>query len=99
MAVQYRMFIGGAWVGSGSRAGFGAPSPGPGEGVGTVPGGPRADAQRAIAAAGEAWQGWGALSAFDRAAKLRRMAEIAAGRRGDPAHTLALGPGRPPRGG
>ena len=97
MADEYRMFIGGEWVGSESGAVFEATSPSSGEVIGTVPEGTRADAQRAIAAAGEAWQGWGALSAFDRAAKLRRMAEIAAERREDLAHTLALDQGKPLR--
>src|SRR3990172_4578779 len=97
MADEYRMFIGGEWVGSESGAVFEATSPSSGEVIGTVPEGTRADAQRAIAAAGEAWQGWGALSAFDRAAKLRRMAEIAEERGEALAHTLALDQGKPLR--
>lgn len=98
MADDFHMYIDGGWVGSQSGATFEATSPSTGEVIGTVPEGTRADAQRAISAAGEAWKGWAALSAFDRAAALRRMADIADERRDDLARTLTLDQGKPFRG-
>ena len=95
MADEYRMFVGGEWVGSESGVVFEATSPSTGEVIGTVPEGTRGDARRAIAAANEASPAWGGLSAFDRAAKLRRMAAIAAERREELAHTLSLDQGKP----
>jgi acyl-CoA reductase-like NAD-dependent aldehyde dehydrogenase len=95
MADEHRMFIDGAWVTSESGAVFDAHSPSTGEVIGTIPEGTRADARRAIAAAGEAWRGWAARSAFDRASALGRVAEAARERREDLARTLTLDQGKP----
>jgi succinate-semialdehyde dehydrogenase/glutarate-semialdehyde dehydrogenase len=91
------MWIGGAWVDAEGAATFEATSPSTGEVIGTVPEGTRADARRAIDAANTAAPGWAGLSAFDRAAAMRRVAEAIADRREDLAHTLALDQGKPKR--
>jgi acyl-CoA reductase-like NAD-dependent aldehyde dehydrogenase len=95
MADEYRMLIGGDWVASESGATFDATSPSTGEVIGSIPEGTRIDAQRAIAAATDAWTGWSGLSAFDRAAAMRRTAAAIDERREDLARTLALDQGKP----
>jgi succinate-semialdehyde dehydrogenase/glutarate-semialdehyde dehydrogenase len=95
MADAHRMLIGGDWVASESGATFDATSPSTGEVIGSVPEGTRGDAQRAIAAANGAWSGWAGLSAFDRAAAMRRIAVAIDERRDDLARTLALDQGKP----
>jgi len=89
------MLIGGAWVESESGARFAAESPATGETIGTVPEGTRDDAQRAIAAANEAWRPWAASSAFARAAALERVADLVEERRERLARTLTLDQGKP----
>ena len=95
MADDYRMLIGGDWVASESGATFDATSPSTGEVIGSIPEGTRIDAQRAIAAANDAWPAWAGLSAFDRAAAMRRIAAAIDERREDLALTLALDQGKP----
>ena len=95
MSEHVRMWIGGAWVDAEGGATFEATSPSTGEVIGTVPEGTRADAQGAIAAANAAWPGWAALSAFERAAAMTRVAQAIRGRADDLAHTLTLDQGKP----
>ncbi|MEX2406514.1 MAG: aldehyde dehydrogenase family protein [Actinomycetota bacterium] len=97
MSEHVRMWIGGERVDAVDGATFEATSPSTGEVFGTVPEGTREDAQRAIAAAQAAWPGWAALSAFDRAAAMRRVAEAIEERREDLAHILTLDQGKPKR--
>src|SRR5947209_6379220 len=75
VADDHRMFIDGAWVGSMEGETFEATSPSTGEVIGTIPQGTRADVQRAIDAANAAFGRWSGLSAFDRAAAMRRVVE------------------------
>jgi acyl-CoA reductase-like NAD-dependent aldehyde dehydrogenase len=89
------MFIAGRWLASASGAVLEATSPSTGAVIGTVPQGSRGDAQRAVEAAGAAWPGWAALSAFDRSAALRRVAEAFDACREELADTLALDQGKP----
>jgi acyl-CoA reductase-like NAD-dependent aldehyde dehydrogenase len=95
MADEYRMLIGGEWLTSESGVTFDATSPSTGEVIGSIPEGTRGDAQRAIAAANVAWPGWAALSAFDRAAAMRRIAAAIDERRDALARTLTLDQGKP----
>jgi acyl-CoA reductase-like NAD-dependent aldehyde dehydrogenase len=95
MADEHRMLIGGEWVASESGATFDATSPSTGEVIGSIPEGTRIVAQRAVAAANEAWPAWSGLSAFDRAAAMRRIAAAVDERREDLARTLALDQGKP----
>src|SRR5919199_3076347 len=91
------MYVAGEWTDSESGARSEATSPATGEAIGTVPEGTRADAQRAIAAANAAWRDWAALSAFDRAHAMERIAAAIADRRDDLARTLTLDQGKPLR--
>ena len=95
MSEHVKMFIGGAWVDAANGATFDATSPSTGAVIGSVPEGSRADAQRAIDAANAAAPAWAGLSAFDRAAAMRRIATVIDERRDDLAHTLALDQGKP----
>jgi succinate-semialdehyde dehydrogenase/glutarate-semialdehyde dehydrogenase len=95
MGEHVRMWIGGAWTDAEGGATFEATSPSTGEVIGTVPEGARADAQRAIVAANAAWPGWAALSAFERAAAMTRVAEAIRERAEDLARTLTLDQGKP----
>jgi acyl-CoA reductase-like NAD-dependent aldehyde dehydrogenase len=92
-----KLLIGGEWVDSASGATFEATSPSTGEVIAMVPEGAREDAQRAIAAANDAWRDWASRSAFERAGAMRQMAEIVRERRDDLARTLSLDQGKPLR--
>jgi succinate-semialdehyde dehydrogenase/glutarate-semialdehyde dehydrogenase len=94
---DYRMYVAGEWIESESGVRSDATSPATGEMIGTVPEGTRTDAQRAIAAANAASRAWAALSAFERAAALERVAEAIEGRRDELARTLTLDQGKPLR--
>lgn len=95
MAGTFRMLIDGGWVESESGATFEATSPSSGESVGRLPEGTRVDARRAIDAASAAAPGWARRSAFDRAAAMRRVAEVVDARRDELARTLTLDQGKP----
>lgn len=90
---DYPMYVGGEWTGGEAR--MEATSPATGEIIGTVPEGTREDVRRAIAAANDARREWAALSAFDRAAAMDRVAGIIEERREELAHTLTLDQGKP----
>ena len=92
---DYAMYVAGEWTGSESDARMEATSPATGETIGTVPKGTREDVRRAIRAANDAWHSWAALSAFERAAAMERVAEIIEGRREELAQTLTLDQGKP----
>ena len=89
------MLIGGEWVESESGERTTAESPATGDTIGTVPEGTREDVRRAIAAANEAAPRWAALSAFERAAALERVADLVEERREELARTLTLDQGKP----
>ena len=91
------MFVDGAWTPARSGETFTAESPATGEAIADVPLGDRADAQRAIAAANRAAEGWARLSPFDRAALLHRVADAVEARRPELARTLTLDQGKPIR--
>jgi acyl-CoA reductase-like NAD-dependent aldehyde dehydrogenase len=95
MADDHRMLIGGEWVPSESGATFEATAPATGEVIGTLPEGTRADAERAVRAAGQAFGRWSAMSAFDRSAAMRRIASAIDARRDHLARTLSLDQGKP----
>ena len=97
MTEHVRMFVDGDWVDAEDGAVFDAIGPSTGAVVGSVAEGTRGDAQRAIDAANRAWPAWAALSVFDRAAAMERVAEVIDGRRDDLARTLTLDQGKPLR--
>src|SRR5207244_13344658 len=96
-AIDYSMYVGGAWAESESGARIEATSPATGETIGSVPEGTRDDARRAIAAANGAAREWAGRSAFERAAAMERVAAIVEERRDDLAHALTLDQGKPLR--
>jgi succinate-semialdehyde dehydrogenase/glutarate-semialdehyde dehydrogenase len=89
------MFVDGAWAEAGSGATFTAESPATGETIAEVPEGDREDAQRAIAAANRAADGWAKAGAFERAAAIHRVADEVERRRAKLEHTLTLDQGKP----
>jgi succinate-semialdehyde dehydrogenase/glutarate-semialdehyde dehydrogenase len=89
------MFVDGAWAEAGSGATFTAESPATGETIAEVPEGDREDAQRAIAAANRAADGWAKAGAFERAAAMHRVADEVERRRAKLEHTLTLDQGKP----
>jgi succinate-semialdehyde dehydrogenase/glutarate-semialdehyde dehydrogenase len=89
------LFVDGAWTQAAEGATFEATSPSTAEVIGTVAEGTRADAQRAIDAANVAAPGWAGLSAFDRAAAMKRVASVIDDRREAMARTLSLDQGKP----
>src|SRR5438132_7466325 len=89
------MFVDGAWADAGSGATFTAESPATGEAIAEVPEGDREDAQRAIAAANRAAEGWARAGAFGRAAAMHRIADEVERRRDSLTHTLTLDQGKP----
>ncbi len=95
MSDAVSLFIDGAWTGAETGATFEATSPSTGDVIGSVAEGTRADAQRAIDAANAAAPGWAALSAFDRAAAMKRVASAIDERRDAMARTLSLDQGKP----
>ena len=95
MSEHVQMWIGGAWVDAEGGATFEATSPSTGAVIGAVPEGTRADAVRAIEAARRAWPTWSRMSAFDRAAAMRRVAAAIDERRELLADTLTLDQGKP----
>jgi succinate-semialdehyde dehydrogenase/glutarate-semialdehyde dehydrogenase len=97
MTEHVRMFVGGDWGDAEDGAVFDAIGPSTGAVVGSVAEGTRGDAQRAIVAANRAWPAWAALSVFDRATAMERVAEVIDGRRDDLARTLTLDQGKPLR--
>lgn len=94
-AQDYKMHIAGEWVKSESGKTFDVFSPATGEKLGSVPEGTRADVQRAITAANAAWRGWAKQGPFERAAVLKKAAELVAERRDDMMLTLTLEQGKP----
>jgi acyl-CoA reductase-like NAD-dependent aldehyde dehydrogenase len=94
-AALTRLFIGGKWVEAQSGETAEATSPATGEALGPVAQGDREDAQRAIDAAREAFPGWAAATAFERADALRRIADVCERRRDELARACTLDQGKP----
>ena len=96
-AATVSMFVAGEWTPARSGETFTAESPATGESIAEVPTGDRDDARRAIAAANRAAEAWAALSPFDRARALHRVADVVENRRDALARTLTLDQGKPLR--
>ena len=90
-----RLFIAGTWEEAPSGATIQATSPATGESIGEVAQGDRGDARRAVAAARQAFPGWAAATAFERAAALRRIADACERRRDELARVLTIDQGKP----
>jgi acyl-CoA reductase-like NAD-dependent aldehyde dehydrogenase len=90
-----RLFIAGAWEEARSGATIQATSPATGEPLGEVAQADRADARRAVQAARDAFGGWAAATAFQRADALRRIADACERRRDELARACTLDQGKP----
>jgi acyl-CoA reductase-like NAD-dependent aldehyde dehydrogenase len=95
MSEHVQLWINGRWTDAEGGATFEATSPSTGEVIGTVAEGTRADARYAIDAARTAWPAWAALSPFDRATAMERVATVIDERREELARTLTLDQGKP----
>ncbi|MGB3682950.1 MAG: aldehyde dehydrogenase family protein [Rubrobacteraceae bacterium] len=93
--IDYRMYVAGEWTDGDSGSRTESQSPSTGEKIGTVPEGTREDVRRAVEAANEAWPGWAATSAFERATAMGRISAVIDKRREDLAQTLTLDQGKP----
>jgi acyl-CoA reductase-like NAD-dependent aldehyde dehydrogenase len=94
-ATLTRLFIGGEWVEAASGEAAEATSPATGESLGPVAQGDREDARRAIGAAAAAFPAWAAVTAFERADALRRIASVCESRRDELARVCTLDQGKP----
>jgi acyl-CoA reductase-like NAD-dependent aldehyde dehydrogenase len=93
--VSAQMFLGGSWRDARSGATVDATSPATGRTIGQLPDGDRADAQDALRAAAGAARAWGLLSAFERSAKIHRVAEIVESKRAELVQACTLDQGKP----
>ncbi|MDX6626420.1 MAG: hypothetical protein QOE56_1409 [Solirubrobacterales bacterium] len=94
-AALTRMFIDGAWTEALERGVTEARSPVTDELIGDVVDGGREDARLAVGAAEAAFPAWSRESPFERAAALRRIADVCARRREELARALTLDQGKP----
>src|ERR687890_11882 len=90
-----RMLIDGEWCDPASGRTIEATSPATGESLGDVAWGDRGDAQRAITAARAAFPAWEARTPFERAAMLRRIADVCERRQDELARICTLDKGKP----
>ncbi len=98
MAVAVRTlenFIGGEWVAGTGENAREIVSPVTGETLAEAPDASREDVSRAAAAARAAQSGWAALSVFDRAETMHRIADLLEERREELARSLVLENGKP----
>jgi succinate-semialdehyde dehydrogenase/glutarate-semialdehyde dehydrogenase len=89
------MFIAGSWTTAVSGEVFDAESPATGEKIGVIQNGGREDAQRAIAAANGAADGWARETAWARGDAMHRVADQIEQRKDELARTLTLDQGKP----
>jgi succinate-semialdehyde dehydrogenase/glutarate-semialdehyde dehydrogenase len=73
---EWGLFIAGQWVPASSRKSFPVTDPATGETIATCADGSAADTTAAIDAAHQAFQSWKHTTAYDRAAILRRVADL-----------------------
>jgi len=90
-----RAFVGGEWVAAARGATFAVTDPATGALLGRVPDLAVADIRRAIEAAHEAWPGWRARTAKERAAVMRRWFDLVMAAQEDLALILTSEQGKP----
>jgi len=95
VAYSYKQYIDGEWVDASSGATWDVINPATEEVIRTVPYGNGEDARRAIQAAARAFPGWRASTAYERAAVLKRAADIMRGRLDELARTSVQECGKP----
>src|SRR5438309_2568335 len=94
MAATYKMFIDGEWTDAKSGKTLGVINPANEEIIAEVPYGDREDTARAVAAAARAFPEWAAKTAYERAAILKRTAELMRERLEAMARTLTMEEGK-----
>ncbi len=94
MSDRMQMYINGEWRGTRSGKTLGIINPATEEILREVPSGTREDVQAAVVAAGEAFQSWSRTTAYDRAAILKRVAELLRERQEDLALQLTQEQGK-----
>ena len=95
VAYTYKQYIDGEWVNASNGASWDVINPATEEVIRTVPYGNAEDARRAIQAAARAFPGWRASTAYERAAILKRAADIMRARLDDLARTSVQECGKP----
>ncbi len=95
MADNNRMYIDGKWCAAAEGGTLGVINPATEEVIDEVPYGARADARRAIEAAGEAMPAWAGQTAWERAKVLRRIGDLIAERADTIAEALTAEQGKP----
>jgi len=95
MGHDEQLLIGGEWVDGKGQMRFDVTNPATGEVVGTVPDATRDDVVAAIDAAADAFAGWKALAAIERARILRRSADLIRERKGEIAAVMTAEQGKP----
>jgi succinate-semialdehyde dehydrogenase len=95
VAYTYKQYIDGEWVDASNGATWDVINPATEEVIRTVPYGSAEDAKRAIQAAARAFPAWRASTAYERAAILKRAADIMRARLDDLARTSVQECGKP----
>ncbi|MBV9082022.1 MAG: NAD-dependent succinate-semialdehyde dehydrogenase [Acidobacteriaceae bacterium] len=95
MTYEYRQFIGGAWQDASNGGRWEVLNPATEEVARTVPFGNAEDCRRAIEAAAAAFPPWSRKTAYERAAPLKKAAELIRERAADLARTTVLESGKP----
>jgi acyl-CoA reductase-like NAD-dependent aldehyde dehydrogenase len=95
MTYQYRQWIGGAWCDASNRGTWDVLNPATEEVVRTVPFGDAADCRAAIDAAAGAFPSWSQKTAYERAAPLKKGADLIRERSADLARTTVMECGKP----
>ena len=92
---KQQAYINGAWVNAASQQRYGIKNPATHELLGEVPLMGAADTQQAINAAEAALPAWRALTAKERASRLRRWFELMMANQEELAHIMTLEQGKP----
>ena len=93
--LRTQAYLNGQWCDADSGKNFAVTNPANGELIGTVPDMGTAETRRAIAAAAEAWGGWRAKTAKERAVILRRWYELIMANQEDLAVLMTAEQGKP----
>ncbi|MCC6659844.1 MAG: NAD-dependent succinate-semialdehyde dehydrogenase [Phycisphaerales bacterium] len=93
--MQTRNLVGGRWIGADDGAEFEIDNPATGEVIARVPSCGASETRRAIEAAAAALPEWRALTAYERAAPLKRLAELMLRDRDRLARLMTLEQGKP----
>jgi len=94
MAERFQMYINGRWTGARSGKTLGVINPATEEVIEEIPYGTREEVHEAVTAAGEAFKTWSRTTAYDRAAILKKVADLMRARTEELALTLTKEQGK-----